>query len=93
MAEYIGVSIGRNVGETPMSASRWAQFRAEVAALGDLQAVKVGTAEWEGVREDSATLELLVDDLDAIRPELAAIAAKYDQDAVGLWQAELINRS
>lgn len=64
MHEY-SVTIGRNVGDEPMSTHDWRLFRESVnmhltiiATIDDVQIDAIettrGTGEWNGVREDNA---------------------------------------
>ena len=90
----VTVSIGRNVGNVPLSAGQWDRFRAAVA-----EGVNFHTSDryvedalsfgaWEGVEEESRTwVALLAADYDRV-PELtrylAAIARAYGQDAIAV---------
>lgn len=95
----ITVTIGRNVGDTPMSVARWSEYRSDVAALlRRLAASGInptfefhnGYGEWHGVAEDSHKATLMLnhaladDDIAWLRRDLADLAWLYDQDAIAL---------
>lgn len=95
----ITVTIGRNVGETPMSDASWAEYRSDVAALLDDLATFVvnptfefhnGYGEWHGVAEDShkatlmSTHEFDQSDISWLRRSLSHLCRKYEQDAIAL---------
>ena len=94
----VTVTIGRNVGDSPMAEDRWCDFRASIDdALMDsfkidsLESIEShnGTGEWQGVREDSLKASVLFDSLDALgvqqlRERLAIIRDEFEQDAIAL---------
>lgn len=85
------VSIGRNVGSTPMVAPQWENFigRTESAVLdvnGTVYSRARGRGEWDGGSED--TFILIADVAASLVPFLAnrlrTLASLYGQDAIGL---------
>lgn len=92
----ITVTIGRNVGDTPMSLTLWEQFIEDVkadmlhAVPSDLAEIHRGVGVWDGVEEESAKLTLLrhakpSDDMLAeLRAYLSENARHYGQDAIAL---------
>lgn len=90
------VTIGRNVGETPMRMSDWEAFQEDVRTIlgqemgQDSSWIEThyGEAERNGVREQSAKITIL-DTLNAsgiirVRGPLGKVCAEYGQDAVVL---------
>lgn len=81
----IEVRIGRHVGDQPMSHARWSRFIADVSALFDRKpSVKGGVGDWEGVREENATIIGTTDRAREILDWLVDIARWYDQDAIAV---------
>ena len=88
----VTISIGRNVGDEPMSDGEWVAFCSDIwQALYDADAtVYVDEAksvgEWDGIREESRTWVASVDDsvIDWIRISLAEFCRTYRQDAIAL---------
>jgi hypothetical protein len=91
----VSVTIGRNVGDTPMSREDWAGFRQHItAALKELEPQVIfeylGEGEWHGVKEESARIVALFPvrhdaaTLAYLRRFLKSWAALYDQDAIAL---------
>jgi hypothetical protein len=90
----VTVTIGRNVGDVPMSEPAWLRFRDYVrlwlqsALLPDFLATYDGTGEWQGVPEDSTTIVLSGVSTCVQRADLqvwlAATAAIHGQDAIAL---------
>lgn len=88
------VTIGRNVGNVPMTAEAWRSFKSEVRRTlsrygtiiqDPLDGHQAGC--WEGqVCEDAATFVVLCPSShsQASRPALRGLAAKYRQEAIGL---------
>ena len=96
-------TIGRNVGETPMSDLDWDQFRADVTADMHRFAVEsavhvecvethYGKGVWYGVEEDSAKITMLTttqaDNPGILRRYLSENARHYGQDAIALTIGE-----
>jgi hypothetical protein len=87
----IVVSIGRNVGNLPMSALAWEQyiealtFRVE-ALNGTILGRARGRGEWDGGSEDNYILIAVFPTslLPALRGWLSSLAAAFHQDAIGL---------
>lgn len=96
----ITVTIGRNVGTTPMSLTLWGQFQEDVKAdmlhaiPADLAEVHRGVGVWDGVEEESVKLTLLChtaptrDMLAELRALMSENARHYGQDAVALTIGE-----
>lgn len=88
----VTVTIGRNIGDEPMSRDSWAQFRADVIDhLGALlkpaeSFVYHGQGEWEGVTEDSTAILLVATGYTArdtdVERILSVLADTYSQDAI-----------
>lgn len=92
VGSLVTVSIGRNVGDTPMAEGAWAEFISEVSLYvgGITRATArygpfLGTGEWNGVAEDTATLTFITgrpvapSDLGDI---LSALSRLFNQDAI-----------
>lgn len=91
------VTIGRNIGDQPMPDDHWQAFKSAVnAALADccgnvIQRPRDNTlgdqqGTWEGkVCEEAATFVALTPQRYAytVRPELARIASRFQQEAIG----------
>ena len=99
------VTIGRNVGDVPMSEGEWAEFkRRATKALdsfgegADGGESHEGFGVWDETPEQSFKRTLLKDepmsddDLHSLKLELVTLARQFDQDAVALTigQSELI---
>lgn len=93
MTHTVTISIGRNVRGVPMAPERWDAFRGAVRAE---LVVTYGTGTGGGQYESSSNADTsesaeesflalgLVEDIDTVRAHLAALAAEYEQDAIGL---------
>lgn len=92
----ITVTIGRNVGDTPMSLTLWEQFKGDVEAdmlnaiPSDIVERHYGRGVWDGIEEESAKFSLLRHAkptdamLDELRAYLSENARHYGQDAIAL---------
>ena len=90
----VTVTIGRNVGDSPMADADWQRFAARVVnRLEWIGADSVerhdGRGEWDGIVEDSSKFSALFDSLDsrsvdALRHSLSIIRDDYQQDAIAL---------
>lgn len=102
----ITATIGRNIGDVPMGTSRWKTFPTDVrrilvraatdngANIIDV-ATRTGEGTWGGELEESASVTVVTNGLPnmtRIRTRLAALAARYEQDAIALavGESELI---
>lgn len=92
------VSIGRNIGSEPMSATEWSNFqRSLVATLEAYGLAVVFKGEGEGIyedeREDSFTL-IAVGELSlrssplSFNASLATLAREYRQEAIAVVKGE-----
>lgn len=88
-------TIGRNVGETPMSDSDWEAFISDVTkALAyhmvegyDILEIHRGRGSWGGVVEDSAKVTLISEEsinVDRLKNTLHRLAVANGQDAIAL---------
>lgn len=92
MTYIIQASVGRNIGDEPMSARDWSRFLNDVSdalrAQGERPEVHMGQGTWDGVTEESAHLTFYRDthpeNVRAIMIRLADLARNYGQDAIGL---------
>lgn len=89
------ISIGRNVGDKPLSADRWLAFRYAVKnELGEGATVHVDGAlsvgEWQGVSEEAATwvADITPERASVLGRHLAKVALEYGQDAIALTLGE-----
>lgn len=80
------IAIGRNVGETPMSAVDWSSFRDAVidgVGCGFPDTVAYGESSWEGQSEETCVLvwfhAMLWSD---VAEKLDVVRANYGQDAI-----------
>lgn len=92
----VTVSIGRNVGASPMADGEWLAFRASVAdALGavgaEIHTVADGIGRWVDdsgatIIEDSAlwVASVAAGAVDALADALADLAGSFSQDAIAL---------
>jgi hypothetical protein len=89
-SETVTVSIGRNVGDSPMSEGRWESFCDEtlftVDSLGDVYFLGTGGGNWGQEQEQSYTV---VASIDVSRKRelvdsLAICARKFSQDAIAV---------
>ena len=94
---YVSVTIGRNMGDRPMSEKRWDQFRFEAARIvsqsGKLQGQIFsgdGAGLWEDQPEQSYSYAAIVSfdpenvqgDIDTLNARLAYLATLFNQDAI-----------
>jgi hypothetical protein len=92
----ITVTIGRNIGDSPMSEEEWQDFQASVTSyLSNLVRPErvftyLGEGEWQGVVEESACILFIgnayttaVENVDRV---LSVLAKSFNQDAIG-WSA------
>ena len=96
----VSVTIGRNVGTTPMSDVRWATFEDEVSEYlssgmqsDDTLEIHRGRGIWDGVEEESTKITLLTNSTlpygtIGLREFLSDLARRYDQDAIALTVGE-----
>jgi hypothetical protein len=91
----VTVSIGRNVGDEPLSPDRWLAFKYAVrSGLGEDATVYVDGAasigQWQGVSEESATWVADIEETRAalLSRHLAKVALEYGQDAIALTLGE-----
>lgn len=93
MTHTVSISIGRNVRGVPMEPARWDAFRGAVrtvltvtygTGLGGGQYVSAEDASTSEDAEETFLALGQVEDLDGTRARLAALAAAYEQDAIGL---------
>lgn len=91
----VTVTIGRNVGTSPLSPESWNEFVSQTreavkVATDELWAVAPYRGSWDGVSEDSAVFYGPLKDGDqdwylrALRTQLANLATYYRQEAIGL---------
>ena len=85
------ISVGRNVGSTPMSDDDWLTFRSVVsfaigATVGRHDTIHSGTGIWNGVPEDSTIWTLFTPRpyLSKLVEELAEVARAFDQDTIAV---------
>ena len=100
MKKYIAITIGRNVGDQPMDTGTWVDFEAETFAVVAAH-TKVdgqifmgeGVGIWGYEHEDAHAIIVLADKVDepALRADLAKLANKYHQDAIGCAILDLPN--
>jgi len=90
------ISIGRNIGDEPMSTYSWDGFRGAVRALVDAYAgpvVFAGTGEgiYDGLEEEAFTvigaestenIGTRAKDLQTLKSELRSLAGDYRQDSI-----------
>lgn len=100
MKHYISITIGRNIGTTPMGATKWAQFGADItqaisnhATIDGQIFAGSGAGVWAGESEQAQAIIVLADEVNqpALRQDLASLAKKYQQDAIGCAILELPN--
>lgn len=99
--QCITITIGRNVGDVPMTTNRWQSFRSnadyalrELVGFDQPYELHEGVGEWNGVREDSHKVTVLLKEpidaflQDKLRARLAMLADSYRQDAIALTISE-----
>lgn len=94
MTYIIQASIGRNIGNVPMSSRDWSRFLNDVSdairVQGESPEIHTGVGTWEGIREESAHLTFYRDEMPSngdrttMVLSLSRLATKYGQDAIGL---------
>lgn len=98
MKYYISITIGRNVGDEPMNNNNWGAFKWEIgkaikkhATLEGVIFSGDGLGVWAGESEQSKAAIVLADNvnLPALRQDLASLATKYNQEAIGCAIVEL----
>lgn len=92
MKKYISITIGRNVGEQPMPETNWKSFLWDTgralqkrAKIDGIIFSGHGLGIWGKVNESSHAYIVLADGVDesALKADLAKLAKKYRQDAIG----------
>jgi hypothetical protein len=96
----ITVTIGRGVGDDQLTATQWAEFRAEVRLClthyGDVVVSSNGRGEWEGTAEDNYhAVVILHRDLDDLRWSGLLLwaedwARRYRQNAIAVSRGESV---
>lgn len=94
MSDFVvQASIGRNIGNEPMSKRDWKRFINDVSdALreqNETPEFHFGTGTWEGISEDSVHVTVFrnagnLSDIGTLKATLSRIAARYGQDAIAL---------
>ena len=89
MSTTVTVSIGRNVGDEPMSDERWYAFREATHEVLDARGTAIhfegtGTGYFEGNIEQSFTLVATVENVVGLYHALATLAGEFDQDSIAL---------
>lgn len=80
----VALTIGRNIGATPMPAPRWDAFRAAITTtLTITYGTGTGRGEWDGISEETFMAVGVVLNIDAVRTRLANLAREFEQDAIG----------
>ena len=79
------VSIGRNIGETPMWRRDWHAYCRSIRNLGDVIAEVNGQSEWEGIAEETylVLLSIPTDSVPTVRAQLTTLATLHKQDGIG----------
>jgi hypothetical protein len=86
------LSIGRNIGDEPMSQFDWKNFKHEFSRIvgrhaAILTSVRDGIASWGGEDEESFLLLANIRpgrNSDALQRSLERLARDYEQDAIGI---------
>ena len=89
--QTVSISIGRNIGETPMSDLDWSTFKALTLSTTKLGGVPIltkadGKGFWLGQEEDTFVIIAQVPSkvsADYLGSLLAQIARRYGQDGIG----------
>ena len=91
------ISIGRNVGDTPLGIADWRDFRDDVHliacqisdAFPPAQIVQTGFVDgwWDGAHEESYTITIANVNASrryksAVHAQLSTLCARYEQDAI-----------
>jgi hypothetical protein len=94
MNHTVAISIGRNIGSTPMGPDRWDDFLESVRDLLSVEySTAFGSGRWvdpDGVEvvEESAIILGVVGDPGSVRSVLAELAVRFEQDGIGLLVVE-----
>lgn len=92
----LSISIGRNVGDKPMSEADWEAFLHAVivdvsvtSLIGSPDSIHYGTGTWDGFREESAILSWFSIDtgdvnLENMLARLTVTADTFGQDAIAV---------
>lgn len=90
----VSVTIGRNIGDAPMSMSAWMAFQADIAAAlepmkgeNSWTEIHEGVGEWGGVPEESLKFAILnATDApeESVMDALREACDRYQQDTVAL---------
>ena len=104
--QTVTVTVGRNVGDKPMSAHQWDGFQSDVrkaveSVTAELWiASRVKHSEWQGVPEEAfiaygpvVTTADVTDVKRALTIRLETLASRYGQEAIGVsWgESELVH--
>ena len=103
MKAYISVTIGRNVGNQPMTLNAWNQFKGKTRRIIHRHGLNTpesgvifdgdGFGAWGTVSEDSHAFIVLSDSptIHQLKIELAKLAKLYNQEAIGCAIVPLVN--
>lgn len=97
----VTVTIGRNMGDEPMSANQWNDYAFAVREslqriVTEFWTVGAYKGQWEGTTEDAmifyGPLRNTTDDrdLNIAKARLATLATQYGQDAIGVSVGESV---
>lgn len=83
------VSIGRNVGDEPMSAEMWRDFRTAVEAAvtrfaGPLVSATTGTGWYQGVSEETAVYVGAADESYRLIDALDVLRTRFGQESIAV---------
>lgn len=89
MSTTVTVSIGRNVGDEPMSQDRFDSFRDATWTTLEghgavIHFVGTGTGYWDGGTEQSITFVASIENVAGLYRALELLAFNFDQDAIAL---------
>lgn len=91
------VSIGRNIGKHPMSATEWDRFKADIMDLIDIAEADIhftgeGLGIYKGATEPSFTVTFTTtqEHIGKIKELLGVIAYRYNQEAIAMTTGRTI---
>ena len=95
----ITVTIGRNIGSSPMDSQRWWNFQHRLLKIGEIGKVyfagssdsgkwemEMNDGRWQGITEDNfnVVFSVVAGNIPQVKDKLTKLKVEYEQDAIAL---------
>ena len=86
----ITVTIGRNIGSSPMDSKKWWNFQHSTLKICEIGKVYFAgssdNGKWEGITEDNfnVVFSVVAGNIPQVKDELTKLKVEYEQDAIAL---------